>query len=214
MGKLSLGEYLKYLERYSRQQTLTHYVDADHIQSMCHNDDGLSMMAMSASRSPVTHAQFLPSREVAEWHMMRSRVRARAVDAPGCRGNPNAIHRGAISWDPVTRTSVSLWWVHDFVKQRLYLGKLTVRRRQGLEFAIRMVFGAAVCEAVHWRLKEIIAWDPMPRLVAQAENLAREVGCDMTATLENRSEMVPCFRWHGDEAKEVVWTEAEYYGWG
>lgn len=116
--------------------------------------------------------------------------------------------------DAKTKTAVSAWWVHDFSKGRLYIGKMGVKRRQGLEAGIRFVLAAAVREAKRFNLREVIAWDPMPRMVAQAERLVQELDQGMTATLENRSEMIPCFRWHGGESKEVAWTEHEYYNWG
>ncbi|KAM0249026.1 hypothetical protein ACHAQJ_009233 [Trichoderma viride] len=126
----------------------------------------------------------------------------------------NNIPVGAMFRDLKTKTIVSTWWVPDFEKRRLYLGKMNVMRHEGLEVGIRMVLLMAIREASHLCLREIIAWDPSPRIVEQADRLVEELGQGMTATWENRCEMIPCFRWHGGEPKDVIWTEGEYFGFG
>ncbi|RFU73347.1 hypothetical protein TARUN_8908 [Trichoderma arundinaceum] len=215
MGSLPAGDVLEDWEVYKKYLKSTSTVSEEEGEDVHRDHDGLSMMAMSAVKDHVTHAQFIPSRAVAAWHMLRSRVKGHASNEPRFRGDGPSppLSSGAVSHDAKSGTMVSAWWVHDFEKRRLYLGRLSVKRRQGLETAIKRVLAAAILEARRSNLREVIAWDPMPRLAAQAESLVRELGHDMTATLESRSEMVPCFRWHGGESKEVVWTESEYYGW-
>lgn len=219
MGDLQLdGRLERYMRRYLKEDDAEFgfYLDSE-IQSVCAEYDAVAMMAMNAVKGPITHAQFRLTGEVAEWHRLRCRMKAEALwtakEGWGPPWGPVRIHAGAVYTDPKTKTTVSAWWTHDFVLQRLYICKLTVKRRQGLEVGIRLVLRAAVMEAKWFNLREIIAWDPIPRVVAQAERLVGDLGQDMTATLENRSEMVPCFRWHGGEEKEVVWTESEYFGW-
>ncbi|KAL6871789.1 hypothetical protein J3F83DRAFT_760219 [Trichoderma novae-zelandiae] len=174
-------------------------------------------MALSAIKSPTTHAQFQLLPEVKGWHVCRQSMTTQALwgitQAWGPSWSPIGMHVGAVYKDPKTETKVEAWWVHDFPRQRLYIAKLSVKRDEGLETAIRLVLRAAVQEAMWFKLREIVAWDPIPRVVAQAERLARDLGQGMTATLENRSEMVPCFRWHGGEEKDVVWRGGEYWTW-
>jgi hypothetical protein len=139
---------------------------------------------------------------------------AHAANEPRRDVAKSIVHKGAMFQDLKTRTAVSTWWVHDFEKRRLYLGKMNVKRREGLEAGIRSVLLMAVREARNLCLREVIAWDPTPQIVGQAERLVKEMGQGMTATCENRSEIIPCFRWHGGESKEVIWTEGEYFGFG
>ncbi|TFB00966.1 hypothetical protein CCMA1212_007147 [Trichoderma ghanense] len=174
-------------------------------------------MAMSAIKSPTTHAQFRLVPEVKGWHLCRQSMTVGILygikQAWGPSWSPVPMHVGAVYEDPMTETKVEAWWVHDFAQQRLYIAKLSVKRDAGLEIPIRLVLRAAVHEAMWFKLREIVAWDPIPRLVAQAERVVKDLGQDMTATLENRSEMVPCFRWHGGEEKDVVWRDGEYWTW-
>lgn len=81
-----------------------------------------------------------------------------------------------------------------------------------MEGGIRMVLSLAVQEACRYGLREVILWEPTDQVLEQAERLVDEIGHGVTATWENRSEMIPCFRWHGGESKEVVWTESGYFG--
>ncbi|KAL7795881.1 hypothetical protein V8C37DRAFT_414574 [Trichoderma ceciliae] len=214
MGGLQLSGVHEYVKRYGRNCKYTGFLATDETPNLYRDYDGISMMAMSAIKGPTTHAQFLPSKELAEWHVMRSGARDHAVNRPRSRTDSSPKLAGAFYNDLKTRTRVSAWWVHDFEKRRLYIGKMSVKRRQGLDVATRMVLLSAIQEASRFYLREIIAWDPVPQIVAQAERLVGDLGQGMTATLENRSEMIPCFRWHGGEAKDVVWTEGEYYSWG
>lgn len=92
------------------------------------------------------------------------------------------------------------------------MGCMDVRRHDGMEGGIRMMLLMAVEVACGLGLREVILWEPSAQIVEQAERLAAELGHGVTATWENRSEMIPCFRWHGGESKEVIWTEGGYFG--
>ncbi|KAL7806323.1 hypothetical protein V8C26DRAFT_424344 [Trichoderma gracile] len=174
-------------------------------------------MAMSAIQSPTTHAQFRLVGEVKGWHLCRQSMTTGTFFGVQQSWGPTwssvRMHVGAVYKDPKTETKVEAWWVHDFALKRLYIAKLSLKRDEGLEIPIMLVLRAAVHEAMWFKLREIVAWDPNPRLVAQAERLVKDLGQDMTATHENRSEMVPCFRWHGGEDKDVVWRDGEYWSW-
>jgi hypothetical protein len=89
---------------------------------------------------------------------------------------------------------------------------MDVRRRDKMEGGIRTVLLMAVLEACGHGLREIILWEPTAQVVEQAKRLADEIGRGVTATWETRSEMIPCFRWHEGESKEVIWTESGYFG--
>ncbi|KAL7812316.1 hypothetical protein V8C44DRAFT_68288 [Trichoderma aethiopicum] len=181
------------------------------------DEDAMSMMAMSAIQSQTTHAQFRLGPEVKGWHVCRQSMMTQILygitQAWGPSWSPVPMHVGAVYKDPKSETNVEAWWVHDFPQKRLYIAKLSMKRQEGLEIPLRLVLRAAVHEAMWFNLREIVAWDPNPRLVAQAERLVKDLGQNMTATLENRSEMVPCFRWHGGEDKDVVWRDGEYWTW-
>jgi hypothetical protein len=187
------------------------------IEHMLVENDSMDMMAMSVIKSPITHVQFRLVEEVKAWHLCRQSMTAGALyevkEAWGPSWSPVRMHVGAVYKDPKTETNVEMWWVHDFALKRLYIAKLSLKREEGLEIPIRLLLRAAVHEAMWFKLREIVAWDPNPRLLAQAERLVKDLGQDMTATHENRSEMVPCFRWHGGEDKDVVWRNGEYWSW-
>lgn len=88
---------------------------------------------------------------------------------------------------------------------------MDVRRRDNMKGGIRMVLSMAVQEACWYRFREVILWEPTVQIVEQADRLADEIGHGVTSTWENRSEMIPCFRWHGGESKEVIWKESGYF---
>ncbi|EHK47407.1 hypothetical protein TRIATDRAFT_51959 [Trichoderma atroviride IMI 206040] len=170
-------------------------------------------MAMSAVKHPTAHAQIVLSNDFIRWHMRRAWLRqtisSEHQQAPLVQG---PISVGASFYDVKSNTTISAFWVREFVKQRLYVGCMDVRRRNGLEGGIRMVLSMAVQAACEYGLREVILWDPSAQIVEQAQRLAAEIGHGVTATCENRSEMIPCFRWHGGESKEVTWTESGYFG--
>ncbi|KAL7898399.1 hypothetical protein HDV64DRAFT_278363 [Trichoderma sp. TUCIM 5745] len=168
---------------------------------------------MSAVKHPTVHAQIVLSTDYIKWHLYRALMRqnianlqqqARPVE---CR-----LTVGANFVDVKSNTTVSAFWIHDFAKRRLCVGCMDVRRHDGMEGGIRTVLLMAVLVARQLDLREVILWEPSAQIVEQAERLAAEVGHGLTATWENRSEMIPCFRWHGGEAKEVIWTEGGYFG--
>ncbi|PTB61586.1 hypothetical protein BBK36DRAFT_1181397, partial [Trichoderma citrinoviride] len=147
-------------------------------------------MAMSAIKSPTTHAQFRLVPQVKAWHLARQSLTMSTywgiIELWGPPWSSVPMHAGVVYKDPKTETMVEAWWVHDLALQRLYIAKLSVKRGEGLEIPIRLVLRAAVQEAMRFKLREIVAWDPIPRLVAQAERVVKDLGQGMTVTLENR----------------------------
>lgn len=171
------------------------------------------MMAMSAVKHPTVHAQIVLSTDYIKWHLRRALMRQNIANLQQqAQSIKSRLTVGANFVDVKSNTTISAFWVHDFTKRRLCVGCMDVRRHDGMEGGIRMVLFLAVIAACQLGLREVILWEPSAQIVEQAERLAAELGYSVTATWENRSEMIPCFRWHGGESKEVIWTEGGYFG--
>ncbi|KAL7923414.1 hypothetical protein ACQKWADRAFT_48882 [Trichoderma austrokoningii] len=175
---------------------------------------GLSMMAMSDVKHPTAHAQIVLSSSLVSWHLERDMARLYILGERDPSFNAKELFAGASFHDVVSKTTVLAYWVHDFQKQRLYLGCMDVRRRDSLDGGIRMVLSMAVSEAFRYGFGEVILWDPTAPTVLQAERIADEIGPGVSASWEDRSEMIPCFRWRGGESKDVIWTESGYFATG
>lgn len=77
MGGLQLDRIEEYMKRYDAKGAAKARLLTETEMPTLHDEyDGLPMMAMSAHRGPIAHVQFLPSRDLARWHMMRSTMKA------------------------------------------------------------------------------------------------------------------------------------------
>lgn len=202
-----------YFDRYPKYYQYTKHLFWEHLISWHREYNGLSMMAMSAVKHSAVHAQIVLSNYFIMWHLRRVELRQTILRKQ--QQHPFVQIKasvGASFIDVKSNTTISAFWVHEFAKRRLYVGCMDVRRRDGMEGGIRMVLSMAIQAACRHGLREIILWDPSAQIVEQAERLAAEIGHGVTATWENRYEMIPCFRWHGGESKEVIWTESGYFG--
>lgn len=213
LGGLQFSESDEYHNRYPEYSRYMRHLYWEHIEEWLRETNGLSMMAMSAIKHPTVHAQIVLSRDFMAWHLRRSLIR-HSITRLQEQAHPvgSKVSVGAKFIDVKSNTAISAFWAPESIKQRLYVGCMEVQRRDGMEGGIRMVLSMAVEVASQYGLREVILWEPSAQIVEQAERLAAEMGHGMTATWENRSEMIPCFRWHGGESKEVIWTESGYFG--
>ncbi|KAM0513047.1 hypothetical protein ACHAPE_008254 [Trichoderma viride] len=213
LGGLQFSESGEYHNRYPEYSRYMRHLYWEHIEEWLRETNGLSMMAMSAIKHPTVHAQIVLSRDFIAWHLRRSLIR-HSITRLQQQAHPvdSRVSGGGKFIDAKSNTAISAFWAPEFIKQRLYVGCMEVQRRDGMEGGIRMVLSMAVEVASQYGLREVILWEPSAQIVEQAERLAAEMGHGMTATWENRSEMIPCFRWHGGESKEVIWTESGYFG--
>ncbi|KAK1239189.1 hypothetical protein MKX08_006250 [Trichoderma sp. CBMAI-0020] len=214
LGDLQYDQLRKnYFDRYPKYAQYTKYLFWENLVDWHGESNGLSMMAMSAVKQPTAHAQIVLLNDFTRWHLRRASLRQTiSSEHQQAHSDEGPVPVGASFFDVKSNTTISAFWVREYVKRRLYVGYMDVRRRNEMEGGIRTVLSMAVKAACEYGLREVILWDPSAQIVEQAQRLAAEIGHGVTATWEHRSEMIPCFRWHGGESKEVTWTESGYFG--
>lgn len=170
-------------------------------------DANASKLRLSGYRDRKTHVQILPSDVLAKWHLFRSKLYSQYLSRGMFKDEMHGAYvqsKGLPAW---------AWWIHDYQKLRLCIGRMSVARKTGFVAAVRPLLEAAVIEAAHCGLREVVIWDPSEQVRDAADELILSLEAPLEASQEDRLEMVPCLRWKGGEEREIVWEEGELYTW-
>ncbi|KAK5991028.1 hypothetical protein PT974_09304 [Cladobotryum mycophilum] len=196
-------------------------VDYKHMCGITNLDTRLTKVHVAAKRDEKKlHVRFLPSLNLARWHMVRSKMYHDCMEKKTSQRTAQPIEGptrkpdiyGACYQDGETLASAFVWWIHDFKERKLYLCKIAVTRQEGLEEPLKLVLRTAAAEAFQWDLREIVSWDPTAQVTSAAMAMVAELGDGARALVEERFESVPCLRWHRSSKNEVVWEERNYDG--
>lgn len=199
-------------------------LDRDDHASLAEMDANLSLLRLSAKRDRTTHAQFEVTRRLLLRQGLHFASRWRTLTRCGAemrpRQSPDAAFPGR--WGAAVPQQKSPvcggargayralgWWHHDFVGQRLLLGRLLKLRARGQAGDVLEVLRAGVEEALSWELRELVVWQPDEDTAQAARTLGEELGLEVAAG--ERREMVPCLRWREGAEGDVELVDAMPY---
>lgn len=159
-----------------------------------------------------TFAQLIPTHELLRAHV----VRAKAMDEflTGADPVPDEIDGLGASWkSAVDRTEVWAWWTPDYRSRRLFIARFITLRLSGMEHAMKELLKVAAAAASRLQFRELIMWEPTDQVTKAASLLVDELPEGAKMFVEERTDMIPCLRWHGGEKRPCVLIEPEYYGY-
>ncbi|KAF4980354.1 hypothetical protein FZEAL_3615 [Fusarium zealandicum] len=168
------------------------------------SDVNISKLRLSAHRDRKTHVQILPTDPLTRWHLIRSKLYSQYLS----HGLTQGETCGAISQQ---ERPAWAWWVHDYKKRQLCIGRLFVARHNDFHEVIAPLLEMAVYEAAKRGLREVVVWDSTEQIELAADTLACAHKYTMNFNVEERLEMVPCLRWKGGEEREVVMEQGQFY---
>jgi len=157
-------------------------------------------------------AQLIPAHELLRAHV----VRAKAMDEflTGADPVPDEIDGLGASWkSAVDRTEVWAWWTPDYRSRRLFIARFITLRLSGMEHAMKELLKVAAAAASRLQFRELIMWEPTDQVTKAASLLVDELPEGAKMFVEERTDMIPCLRWHGGEKRPCVLIEPEYYGY-
>ncbi|KAF4462210.1 Acyl acyltransferase [Fusarium albosuccineum] len=177
------------------------------VAELVDGDINICKLRLSACRDGKTHVQLVPTDPLARWHLIRSRLFSQYLG----RGTMASQKHGALVGIDIP---VWGWWVHDFQRRRLVIGRLFESRKSTQEVEVSLFLELAMWEARKCGLREVVIWDPSPQCILGGNGLVALYDKDVVLTvLEKRLERVPCLRWRMGEKREVVLREGQFYSW-
>ncbi|KYK61023.1 hypothetical protein DCS_02163 [Drechmeria coniospora] len=169
----------------------------------------LRLSAMRAKGK--TWAQLLPTQNLMRWHAMRGLLTQSALSKGADEGRKrhgasfaNAEIRDNVCW---------AWWVPDFRARKLFVGRIFTTRLHNMQREIKSLLHVAAGEALSMALREVVVWEPTEQVIGAAMQLADEIGKHVRSVVEERSDMIPCLRWHGGEERQGGLVDGQFYGW-
>ncbi|KAM0439786.1 hypothetical protein ACHAPT_000881 [Fusarium lateritium] len=184
------------------------FLSTDEIHTIADCDVGVSKFRLSKAKGPKTHIQILPSAFLAKRHLYRAAFLAYKQRKP-----LSSTRNRGVSFTDGGDAEASAWWVHDYQNQRLMIGRLFVTRLEDMDGLLSNVLEAAMEEAARCGLREVVAWDPSPQVVASATMILEKYDMDVQIRTEDRKEMVPCVRWKSGEERDIVLEEGHFVSW-
>ncbi|UNI24065.1 hypothetical protein JDV02_009844 [Purpureocillium takamizusanense] len=157
-------------------------------------------------------AQLIPTHKLLRWHAVRTvTMKGLLTGGDAVAGDDGWLGASWVSDE--NRTQVWAWWVPDYRSRRLFIARFITVRLSGMEQGMKELLKVAAAAASSLGFREVVMWEPTEQVTKAASLVVDELPEGSKMFVEERTDMIPCLRWHGGKERVGGLIEPEFYGY-